>query len=412
MDKVVYLDNAATTPVDSAVFEEMKPYFSQRYGNPMTAGHSSAGVEAREAVEKARSEVAALIGAKPEQIAFTSGGTESDNWAIKGALERASRARSLPKAQVLASAFEHAAVLGSVEAMRRQGYEASFARVGRDGIVDPDDLRRAMRSDTVLVSVMHANNEIGTIQPIAEIARIAHERGALLHVDAVQTAGHVAVDVEALGADFLSLSAHKFGGPKGVGALFVRATGSLYPFLDGGGQEWGMRGSTHDVPGIVGLGAAARLAMQRLGGEPKRLGALRDRLYEGLAARAGRIKANGDMRRALAAEPQHPYRGDRQPAPPPGHERGRGHRLGLLGLLGRRGRLARTDRYRPRPRRGSLVAAPLPRFDDDGRGYRVRDGGDLGPDSPPALLVRGLSRRGTRAEGGMRWRSWTMISKA
>lgn len=299
MPRIVYLDHAATTPVDPAVLEVMLPFFSQEYGNPMTAGHSSAGDSARAAVERARSQVAALVGARPEQVFFTSGGTESDNWAIKGAAERRAVELGLKKPHIVATAFEHSAVLGSIAAMQRRGFEASLVRVGRDGILDPGDLRGAMRPETVLVSVMHANNEVGTIQPITEAARAVHERGALLHVDAVQTAGHVNVDVGTLGADLLSLSAHKFGGPKGVGALFVRDAKNLFPLLDGGGQEWGLRASTHNVPGIVGLGAAASLSLSRLPGEERRLAALRDRLLEGLASSCGRIKANGDMRRRL-----------------------------------------------------------------------------------------------------------------
>ena len=300
MARFVYMDNAATTSVDPSVFEAMKPYFCKQYGNPMTAGHSGLGDAAREAVESARRDVAALIGASPERVAFTSGGTESDNWAIKGALEKASESNGGRPVHVVTSVFEHAAVLSSVDAMRRRGVEASYLRVGRAGVVDPDDLRRAMRSNTALVSVMHANNEVGTIQPIEELARIAHERGALFHVDAVQTAGHAIVDVDALGADFLSVSGHKFNGPKGVGALYARDWASLYPFMDGGGQEWGgMRGSTHNVPGIAGLGAAARLAASRGPGEARRIGMLRDRLFDTLAARIDRLRLNGDASRRL-----------------------------------------------------------------------------------------------------------------
>lgn len=295
MGKTVYFDNAATTSVDPAVFEEMRPYFSRFYGNPMTADHSSLGEHSRSAVEKARGEVAALIGACAEQVAFTSGGTESDNWAIKSAVERAMDRGRKGAAHVVSSVFEHPAVLNSIAALRRRGVEASFARVGRDGVVDLEDVRRVLRDNTVLVSVMHANNELGTIQPIALIAEMAHERGALLHVDAVQSAGHLAIDVKALGADFLSVSAHKFNGPKGAGALYAKDWSSLYPYLDGGSQEWGgMRGSTHDVPGIVGLGTAAKLAMERLQGERRRLLILRDRLLETLSARIPGMRINGD----------------------------------------------------------------------------------------------------------------------
>ena len=299
MNKVVYLDSAATTPVDPAVFEEMRPYFTERFANPMTFTHSSVGELAHTAVEEARERVASLIGSKPDQVVFTSGGTESDNWVLKGAVERASRERLHKPGHLITAEFEHHAILHSALALQRQGYEVTFIKVGRSGIVDPDDVRRAMRPNTVLVSIMHANNETGTIQPIAEIARVAHDGGALMHTDAVQTAAHIAVDVNALGVDFLSLSGHKFNGPKGVGILFVRDHESLYPFIDGGGQEWGLRGSTHNVAGIVGLGKAAQLGKQRLPGELTRLTALRNRLYDKLASRIDRIAPNGDMRQRV-----------------------------------------------------------------------------------------------------------------
>jgi cysteine desulfurase len=293
------LDNAATTPVDPAVFEEMKPYFSEKFANPMTYTHSSSGDLAHTAVEEARGRVASLIGSKPDQVVFTSGGTESDNWVLKGVVERASRERLHKAGHLVTAEFEHHAILHSALALQRQGYEVTFVKVGRSGIIDPDDVRRAMRPNTVLVSIMHANNEIGTIQPVAQIAQIAHERGALMHTDAVQTAAHIPIDVNAMGVDFLSLSGHKFNGPKGVGILFVRDHESLYPFIDGGGQEWGLRGSTHNVPGIVGLGKAAELGKQRLPGELVRLTALRNKLYDKLAARIDRIVPNGDMKQRV-----------------------------------------------------------------------------------------------------------------
>ncbi len=299
MKRIVYLDNAATTPVDPAVIEEMRPYFSEQFANPMTYAHSSLGDTAHTAVEEARNRVASLINASPEQVIFTGGGTESDNWILKGVLERASRERLHKPGHLVTAEFEHHAILHSALALERQGYEVTFVKVGRSGIVDPDDVRRAMRPTTVLVSIMHANNEIGTIQPIAQIARIAHEHGALMHADAVQTTAHIPVDVEALGVDFLSISAHKFNGPKGVGAAFVRDHDSLYPFVDGGGQEWGLRGSTHNVPGIVGMGKAAQLGRERLTPEMKRLTALRSVLFEKLASRIDRLTINGDVRQRL-----------------------------------------------------------------------------------------------------------------
>jgi len=299
MERIVYLDNAATTPVDSAVLDEMKPFFVEQFANPMTYMHSSAGDVAYTAVEKARERVASLIGSKPEQIMFTSGGTESDNWALKGTVERASRERLHKPGHVVTAEFEHHAILHSALALQRQGYEVTFVKVGRSGIVDPDDVERAMRPTTVLVSIMHANNEIGTIQPIADITRVAHEHGALMHTDAVQTTAHIPVDVNALGVDFLSASAHKFNGPKGVGILFVRDQAALYPFIDGGGQEWGLRGSTHNVPGIVGLGKAAQLGKERLPREFKRLTTLRNMLFDKLSARIDRIVVNGDMKQRV-----------------------------------------------------------------------------------------------------------------
>ena len=299
MERIVYLDNAATTPVDPLVVEAMKPFFTEEFANPMTYLHSSLGDTAHAAMEDARDSVAALVGARSEQIVFTSGGTESDNWVLKGTLEKASRERLHKPGHLVTAEFEHHAILHSALALQRQGYDVTFVKVGRSGIVDPDDIRRAMRPTTALVSIMHGNNEIGTIQPIADIARVAHEHGALMHTDAVQTTAHIPVDVDALGIDFLSVSAHKFNGPKGVGILFVRDRETLYPFLDGGGQEWGLRGSTHNVPGIVGLGKAAQLGSERLSGELSRLTMLRDRLLEKLSARIDGVAVNGDMKQRV-----------------------------------------------------------------------------------------------------------------
>jgi len=299
MERIVYMDNAATTPVDPLVVEEMKPFFTDQYANPMTYMHSSAGDVAHTAVEEARMRIASLIGSQPEQIMFTSGGTESDNWVLKGTLERASRERLHKPGHLVTAEFEHHAILHSALALQRQGYEVTFVKVGQSGIVDPEDVRKAMRPTTALVSIMHANNEIGTIQPIADIARIAHEHGALMHTDAVQTTAHFPVDVDALGVDFLSVSAHKFNGPKGVGILFVRDQASLYPFIDGGGQEWGLRGSTHNVPGIVGLGKAAQLGKERLPGELERLTMLRGMLLRKLSTQVDGIVVNGDMKQRV-----------------------------------------------------------------------------------------------------------------
>lgn len=299
MERIIYLDNAASTAVDKEVLATMLPFFTEQYANPMTSGHSSLGDVAYEALEKARSQVAALLHAQPEQIIFTAGGTESDNTVLKGVLEYAAIHRFNGKAHLVTTRFEHHAILHSAAALERWGYEVTYVGVDSKGFVDPDDIRRALRPDTALVSVMHANNEIGTIEPIAEIAAIAHAGGALMHTDAVQSVAHIATDVDKLGVDFLSLSAHKFNGPKGVGVLYARNRETFLPFIDGGGQEWGMRGSTHNMPGIVGLGKAAELGLQRLPSEERRLAELRDHLFHALQERIPGVTLNGDVQKRV-----------------------------------------------------------------------------------------------------------------
>jgi cysteine desulfurase len=289
----VYLDHHATTPVDPAVLEAMMPYFSERYGNPSSRQHAF-GQEAAAAVEDARAAVAALIGARPEDIVFTSGATESDNLAVRGA----ARALSEKGRHVVTTAIEHSAVLEPCRTLEREGFTVTRVPVDGSGVVEAGQVIAALRPDTVLVSVMAANNEVGTVQPVAEIGRACRERGVLLHTDAVQAVGRMPTSVEALGADLLSISAHKMYGPKGVGALYVRRDRRprirLQPQNEGGGQEKGLRSGTLNVPGIVGLGAAARLAEQALaGGEPERIGALRDRLLAGLQARLDGVIVNG-----------------------------------------------------------------------------------------------------------------------
>lgn len=293
MSAIVYLDNAATTAVDAEVLAAMLPFFTEQYANPMTYGHSSLGDTAYEALEKARAQVAALLHAQADQIIFTAGGTESDNTVLKGVLEYASLNRFHGKAHLITTRFEHHAILHSAATLERWGYEVTYVGVDDRGFVDPDDVKRAMRPNTALVSVMHANNEIGTVEPIAAIAAIAHEGGALMHTDAVQSVAHIETDVDRLGVDFLSLSGHKFNGPKGVGALYARSRETFVPFVDGGGQEWGMRGSTHNMPGIVGLGKAAELGLQRLPTEIRRVGGLRDRLYHTLQEKIAGVTLNG-----------------------------------------------------------------------------------------------------------------------
>lgn len=296
----IYLDHHATTPVDPAVLAAMLPYFSERFGNPSSRQHVF-GQEAAQAVADGRARVAALVGASPEEIIFTSGATESDNLAVRGAVRAfAPRGRHL-----VTTAIEHPAVLEPMRTLEREGFEVTRVEVGPSGIADAAHVAAAIRPDTVLVSVMAANNEIGTIQPVAEIGALCRERSIVFHCDAVQALGRMSVDVEAWKVDLMSLSAHKMYGPKGVGALYVRGDRKprlrLQPQAEGGGQEKGVRSGTLNVPGIVGFGEAARLAMQALAaGEPQRLRGLRDRLFAGLRDRIEGVELNG------AAEPRLP----------------------------------------------------------------------------------------------------------
>ncbi|PYQ13561.1 MAG: IscS subfamily cysteine desulfurase [Acidobacteria bacterium] len=298
--RLIYLDHHATTPVDPAVLSAMLPYFSDRFGNPSSRQHVF-GREAERAVTEGRTLVAALVGAQAEEIVFTSGATESDNLAVRGAARSlAGRGR-----HVVTSTIEHPAVLEPCRSLEREGFEVTRVEVEPTGLVDPERLAAALRADTVLVSVMAANNEVGTIQPVGEIGSICRERGIVFHCDAVQALGRVPVDVEAGRVDLMSLSAHKMYGPKGVGALYVRRDRKprlrLEPQAQGGGQEKGLRSGTLNVPGIVGFGEAARLAGDALAsGEPQRLRALRDRLLAGLRARIDGVVLNG------AAEPRLP----------------------------------------------------------------------------------------------------------
>jgi cysteine desulfurase len=295
----VYLDYHATTPVDPRVLAEMLPFFTERFGNPHSKQHAF-GWEARDATEKARAQVAALINATPGEITFTSGATESSNLALRGAVDAAAR-RSLGT-HVVTVATEHKSVLDTCVQFRQQGLDVTVLGVDAGGLVDLDALRAAMTPRTILVSVMAANNEIGTIQPLADIGAIAREHGALLHTDAAQAAGKIPIDVRAMNIDLLSLTAHKFYGPKGCGALFVRRTKprlALVPQVAGGGQEGGLRSGTLNVPGIVGLGSAAEICRLEMAGEGSRLGALRDRLLEGLRGRVQDVRVNGSLERRL-----------------------------------------------------------------------------------------------------------------
>ena len=293
----VYLDYNATTPVDPAVVAAMVPFFTENFGNAGSV--HTPGQTARAAVDAARGSVAALIGATPNEIVFTSGGTEADNLAIFGAVAASPK----PRKHVITTAIDHHAVLHSCEELARQGAEITVVGVGRgpdsQGVVDPEEIRHALRPETVLITVMHANNELGTIQPIEEIGRIAAEAGVCFHCDAVQSAGKVPLDVKKLGVDLLSISAHKFCGPKGVGALYVRSGTRIAPRAWGGHAERDRRPGTENVPGIVGIGKAAELARVKLPEDSARIRALRDRLETALLERIPNARANGDRSRRV-----------------------------------------------------------------------------------------------------------------
>jgi cysteine desulfurase len=293
---MIYLDSHATTPVDSRVLDAMLPFFSEHFGNASSRNHPF-GWKAAKAVEQARGEVADLIGARFRDIVFTSGATESNNLAIKGVAARAPGTRR----HLVTVATEHRAVLDPCLALEREGFRVTCLGVQPDGLINLDELRVAVGDDTLLVSVMAGNNEIGVLQPLNEISRIVKDRGAIFHCDAVQAAGVVPIDVRALGIDLLSLSAHKMYGPKGVGALYVsKATPSIAikPLLDGGGHERGYRSGTLNVPGIVGFGKAAELCREGNPAEAERLKTLRDRLLSGLTTLDG-VWVNGSMEHRL-----------------------------------------------------------------------------------------------------------------
>ena len=292
MDRI-YLDNAATTRVTERVARAMLPFLSQVYGNPSSV--HSFGREARRAVEKARRQVAEAIGAQPSDVYFTSGGTESDNWALLGAA-RALRQRG---AHVVTSSIEHHAVLESAAQLEREGFRVTYLPADGEGRIDPARLERAMESGTILVSVMAANNEIGTIEPVAELAKVAHAHGALFHTDAVQAAGSIPIDVEKLGVDMLSLSSHKFHGPKGAGALYVRGSVRLERLIAGGQQERAQRAGTENVPAIVGMGEAIAAAADDMPARTDRIRAMRDALADRLLREIPGCVLNGPARDRL-----------------------------------------------------------------------------------------------------------------
>jgi len=275
----IFFDHISTTPLDPRVLEAMMPYLTERYGNPSSHIHDQ-GQQALKAVDAARAEVAGLVHAKPQEIVFTSGATEANNLAIKGAAEASGKKGK----HLVVSEVEHFSVLNALTSLRNRGYEVTTLPTDTDGRMDPDDVRRAIRSDTVLVSVMHANAEIGTIEPIGEIGRITREREVLFHTDATASAGHIPLDLRAAGADLVTLSAHNFYGPKGTGALVVREGVRLESQIDGGFQEMGYRAGTENVPGIVGMGRAAGIATAEMGEWVSHLTRLEKRLREGIAS--------------------------------------------------------------------------------------------------------------------------------
>jgi cysteine desulfurase len=285
MSRRVYLDHNASTPVHPDVVDAMLPYLGERFGNPSSV--HGFGREARDGVEQARERVASLLGVSPEEIVFTSGGTESDNLGIKGL------ARAGPRGHLITSQIEHPAVLRTCQALEAEGFAVTYLPVDGHGLVDPGDVKRAIRPDTRAISVMHANSEIGTVQPVAAIGAIAREHDIALHVDAVQTFGKIPLDLTALAIDAMSVSAHKIYGPKGVGALFIRRGTRMVGIQHGGEHERRRRAGTENVPGIVGFGRAVEIRSREMGPEAERLRALRDRLTDGVRARLDEVRLIG-----------------------------------------------------------------------------------------------------------------------
>ena len=289
----IYLDYAATTPTHPDVVKAMLPYFTEKFGNPSAI--YACAQETKAAIEDARSKVARLLGARDEEIVFTSGGTEANNFAIKGTAYANKRKGN----HIITNVIEHHAVLETCHFLEKMGYRLTILPVDSYGMVSPDDVRNAITPKTILITIMMANNEIGTIQPIAEISKIAREAGVYLHTDAVQTACHLPINVDELGVDMLSMSAHKFYGPKGVGALYIRKGTRLVSFMHGGGQERNRRASTENVPGIVGMGEAVELAMDEIDAEATRITRLRDKLIKGLFDRIDPLRLNGHPQKRL-----------------------------------------------------------------------------------------------------------------
>ncbi|MDH5186959.1 MAG: cysteine desulfurase NifS [candidate division WOR-3 bacterium] len=290
--KRVYLDYNSTTPLYPEVFEAMLPYLKEHFGNPSNLHFY--GRETKEAIENARVQVADLLNAAPEEIFFTSGGTEANNWAIKGIAYGREE-----KGHIIGSPIEHGSVFNSCRELQPQGYDVTFVNVDSYGIVDPDDIKKAIKKNTILITVMHSNNEVGTIEPIREIAGIAQEAGVRFHTDAVASCGKLKLDVKELGVDLLTISAHKIHGPKGSGALYVKNGIKLEPIIHGGHQEQGMRAGTENLPGIVGLGKACSILKNTMDEDIKKIEALRDRLEQGIFKRIPEVRLNGHPKKRL-----------------------------------------------------------------------------------------------------------------
>lgn len=297
MAERIYLDSAASTPVADEVIQEMLPYLKQQFGNPSSI--HSFGRETTRAIQQARKRVADLVGARPSEITFTSGGTEADNLAVKGAAEYAKNASG--RTHIITSYIEHDAVLEPCRDLERLGYSVTYLPVTSRGEVRPEDLKSALTEKTALVSIMHANNEVGTIQPVKELCKMAHEAGALFHTDAVQAAGKIPVDVRELGVDLMSMSSHKINGPKGVGALYMRGGLEIMPLIHGGGQESELRSGTENVPGIVGFGKACELAAKNLANYQKQVSELRDYLAGQVLKEIPHSRLNGSTAGRLPA---------------------------------------------------------------------------------------------------------------
>ena len=287
MEKVIYLDNAATTRVYPEVFEAMTPFFTEHYANP--AAFYSFANPAQKAVHEAREQVANLIGAKNEEIYFTGGGSESDNWAIKATAE----AYKNKGKHIITSTIEHHAVLHTCQWLEKQGYEVTYVNVDKDGVIKLDELEEAIRPDTILISIMAANNEIGTIQPLREIGEIAHKHGVLFHTDAVQAFAHIPLNVDEMHIDMLSASGHKIHGPKGIGVMYIRKGVKILSFMHGGAQERRRRAGTHNVPGIVGMGKAVEIAAEHMEEQGKEIAKMRDYLIEQVLEKIPHARLNG-----------------------------------------------------------------------------------------------------------------------